>query len=90
MEITYDPRKRLTTLAERKLDFENAREVFAGATFHFRDTRTDYGEARIVTIGRVNGRMMVVVWTQRGNAHHIISMRKANEREEAKFAHQLG
>jgi uncharacterized DUF497 family protein len=90
MEITYDPKKRLATLAERKLDFENAREVFAGATFDFSDLRRDYGEVRMITIGRINGRMMVVVWTQRGGARHIISMRKANDREEEKFAHQLG
>lgn len=90
MEISYDPDKRLATLAERKLDFENAREVFAGPTFDFPDLRKDYGEARTVTIGRINGRMMVVVWTQRGRARHIISMRKANDREKARFAHQLG
>jgi uncharacterized DUF497 family protein len=90
LEITYDPKKRLTTLAERKLDFENAREVFAGPTFDFPDLRRDYGEVRMITIGRINGRMMVVVWTQRGGARHIISMRKASDREEEKFAHQLG
>ena len=90
MEITYDPKKRLETLAERKLDFENARVVFAGTTYDFQDRRKDYGEARTITIGRINRRMMVVVWTQRGNARHIISMRKANDGEKAKFAHQLG
>jgi uncharacterized protein len=90
MEITYDPGKRLRTLAERKLDFENARELFAGATFDAVDRRKDYGEERIVTVGLVNGRMMVVVWTQCGEARHIISMRKANDREKAKFAHKLG
>jgi len=41
MEITYDPKKRLETLAERKLDFENARVVFAGTTYDFQDRRKD-------------------------------------------------
>jgi uncharacterized DUF497 family protein len=33
--------------------------------------------------------MVVVVWTQRGEARHIISMRKANEREQAKYGQYL-
>jgi uncharacterized DUF497 family protein len=89
MRITYDPAKRLKTLAERKVDFDDARGIFAGVTFDFRDDRKDYGEVRMVTIGRIDGRMMVVVWTPRGNARHIISMRKANEREEARYAQRL-
>ncbi|MGH6908429.1 MAG: hypothetical protein ACREDX_11295 [Aestuariivirga sp.] len=32
MHITYDSAKRLKTLAERGLDFEDAVEVFAGRT----------------------------------------------------------
>ncbi|WP_349293554.1 hypothetical protein [Robbsia betulipollinis] len=33
--------------------------------------------------------MMVIVWTRRGDIRHIISMRKANEREQKKFAERL-
>lgn len=90
MRITYDPEKRLRTLAARRVDFEDARLVFEGTTFDFPDDRKDYGEVRIVTVGRVRGRMMVVVWTARGDARHVISMRKANEREKARFAQRLG
>jgi uncharacterized DUF497 family protein len=34
--------------------------------------------------------MVVVVWTQRGEARHVISMRKANDREQARYARYLG
>jgi uncharacterized DUF497 family protein len=37
----------------------------------------------------LRGRMVVVVWTRRGNARHIISMRKANDREKARFGKRL-
>ena len=89
MAITYDPPKREWTLRERRLDFEDAEQVFAGRTFDREDTRRDYGEVRIVTIGILRGRMIVVVWTPRGNDRHIISMRKANDRETARYAEEF-
>ncbi|QEA38133.1 BrnT family toxin [Pistricoccus aurantiacus] len=33
--------------------------------------------------------MMIMVWTPRGADRRIISMRKANEREQAKYRQQL-
>ncbi len=90
MKITYDPPKRDTTLRERGLDFETAAEVFAGYTYDRVDDRTDYGEVRTITVGLLAGRMVVVVWTQRGEARHVISMRKANDREQARYEKYLG
>jgi uncharacterized protein len=89
MAITYDPAKRDWTLRERGLDFEAAEEVFAGRIVQRQDIRRDYGEVRIVTIGFLRGRMVVVVWTPRGSDRHIISMRKANEREKARYAQEF-
>lgn len=53
------------------------------------DDRLDYGERRRITVGYLDGQI-VVVWTPRGQARRIISMRKENEREIAKFAQDLG
>jgi uncharacterized protein len=85
MSISFDPAKRDKTLAERGLAFEDSEEVFAGQTFQRVDDRHDYGETRIVTVGFLQGRMVIVVWTPRGSVRHIISMRKANEREQAQY-----
>jgi hypothetical protein len=89
MKITCDPAKRATTLVERGLDFEDAVEVFRGDTLEFPDDRRDYGETRIVTVGHLRGRMVIVVWTPRGGARHVISMRKANAREKTRFGKRL-
>lgn len=51
--------------------------------------RLDYGERRRITVGYLDGQI-VVVWTPRGQARRIISTRKENEREIAKFAQDLG
>lgn len=90
MEITYDPEKRDSTLARRGLDFEDAVHVFAGTTLTIEDDRYDYAETRYQTIGLLNERLVMVVWTERGSARHIISMRKCNDREEKKYGRQLG
>jgi uncharacterized DUF497 family protein len=90
MRITYDPAKRAWTLRERGLDFEQAAQVFAGPTFDQVDDRYDYGETRIITVGRLGERMVIVVWTPREEAGHVMSMRKANDREKARYSDRLG
>ena len=85
MRITFDPKKRERILRERRVDFKDAASVFDGPTFDVPDLRQDYGELRIRTAGYLRRRMVIVVWTPLGDARHIISMRKANDREQAKY-----
>jgi uncharacterized DUF497 family protein len=54
------------------------------------DVRQEYGESRLITVGWLKERMVVLVWTPRGAARRIISMRKANEREQNLYRHRLG
>lgn len=89
MRITYNAAKHAQTLRERGLDFRRAKDVFAGAHLTRPDDRQDYGELRFITAGWLDARMVVVVWTPRGRARRVISMRKANEREIQKLAPHL-
>ena len=59
--------------------------MFASATLTVEDDRRDYGEHRFITIGFLEGAMVILVWTPRGGAYRIISMRKANERERTLY-----
>jgi uncharacterized DUF497 family protein len=95
MRITFDPAKRERTLRERNLDFRDAPKVFAGLRFTFEDTRFEYPERRYVTVGLLDGRMVILVWTpdeeiEGGECRHVISMRKANGREQARYLQRLG
>ena len=85
MLLTFDPPKHQEAIEDRGLWFEDAAILFQGKTFEFEDIRKDYKEIRIICIGKLNGRMMVVGYTQRGDARHIFSMRKANPREQIKY-----
>ncbi len=89
MQIDFDPDKRDKAMAERGLDFARADEVFAATHFTAEDAREDYSETRYITVGKLDGRMIVMVWTPRGKVRRIISMRKANEREQTRYAHRL-
>ena len=89
MRISYDPGKRVRTLEDRGLDFDDAMIVFEGITVEVEDTRKDYGERRIICYGVLHGRMVVVGYTPRGPVRHIFSMRKANYREQIRLAPYL-
>ena len=87
--ITFDPAKREWTLRERGLDFLDAAEVFAGETIDIPDLRRNYGEERINSVGYFRGRMVIVCWTPREDARHIISMRRTNAREKKRYGQAI-
>ena len=86
MLISYDIRKRRSTLASRGLDFEDAVQVFQGVTVEVEDERQNYGERRIICYGLLAGRLVVVGYVQRGIDRHVFSMRKANGREKNRLS----
>lgn len=93
MRIAFDPAKR--TLRERGLEFEDALRIFAGPSFTFEDDRFDYPEVRFLTVGLLRRRMIVMVWSPdptvtEDEGRRVISMRKANVREQRWFADRLG
>jgi uncharacterized DUF497 family protein len=76
---------RARTLRERGPDFMDAAAVFAGEVYEFEDLRRDYGESRMICVGFLHGRMVIVGYVERGGVHHVFTMRKANEREIKKY-----
>ncbi|MBF0439536.1 MAG: BrnT family toxin [Magnetococcales bacterium] len=82
MKLEYDLEKWKKTKDDRGLDFNDAPKVFMSSRrITWEDTRKDYGEKREITMGELAGRLMVLVYTERGDTIRIVSMRKANERE---------
>lgn len=90
MKIEYDEAKRLKTFAERGLDFARSGEVFDGTEWTWPDDRVEYAEPRFITFGFLDGRMVALVWTERNGNCRIISMRKANDREQASYRRSMG
>lgn len=82
MNFEWDEAKSEACFAERGFDFAYAARVFFDPNRLIEaDTRYSYGEDRYRLMGRIEGRLFVVVYTPRGDAIRIISARKANQRE---------
>lgn len=81
---TWDERKRRTNIKRHGLDFEGAEAIWDNLTVTREDIRHSYGEARFVTFGLLDGEVVVLVYTERENDIHIISLRRA-EKYEARY-----
>jgi uncharacterized DUF497 family protein len=90
VRVTFDPAKRALTLQHRGLDFADAAKLFAGKHATVTDGRRDYGEARFITAGLINGRFVVLVWTPREGTRRIISMRYGHADEERRWRDRMG
>ncbi len=86
MLVTFDPLERARPIADRGLDFADAKVVFAGPRLRIEDQRRDHGETRWICFGRLNGRMVVIGDVERAGWRHVFSMRKADDREQRRFA----
>jgi uncharacterized DUF497 family protein len=86
MTYDWDPAKAITNLRKHSVDFADAATVFADD--YALTIPDDYpDEERFVTIGMdALGRILVVVFTWRGQRIRIISARKAESHERKQYA----
>ncbi len=82
MRIEFDPAKSAKNEADRGFGFAFAARVFLGQLAIFRDLRVDYGEARMVAVGEIDGKLYTVVYTDRSNVRRIISAHRASRQEK--------
>ncbi len=90
MTYEWDGAENRSNVAKHGLDFEDAELVFTAPRVTFVDNRFDYGEERFVTLGLLGGRLVMIAHAQRGETTRIISMRKANRREQKIYQERLG
>ena len=84
MEFSWDENKRLRTIEVRGLDFVGARRFFDGRPIvHQPSPRSD--EDRWKSTIEMDGAHYTLVWLWRGEARHIISMRRAHAQEIRKY-----
>ena len=81
MQAEWDEEKCRANLEKHGLSFEDAWQVLAGDTITIPDERYDYGEDRLITLGRLGGPGSGCGACRQGENTRIISMRKANARE---------
>jgi uncharacterized DUF497 family protein len=85
VQFDWDTAKADSNLAKHGIDFDDAVRVFDDPRARTTDvTQPEYGEERFKTVGIVDGRIIAVIFTDRGAIRRIISARRSrrNERRE--------
>jgi hypothetical protein len=90
MKYEWDEAKNRKNIAKHGLSFEDADQVFSGPCVMFEDDRFGYWEERLVTLGLLAGRLVVIAHAPRDEGTRIISMRKGNRREQKIYQKRLG
>ena len=83
MRFEFDPAKNERNIQERGISFASSAEFDWTTALVLRSDRT--GEARYMAVGEIEGRLHVLVYTKRGQALRIISLRRANSREVKRY-----
>jgi len=83
--VIHDPKKRRSNLLKHKVELTDCYEAFDAPMVSREDTREDYGEQRFVSLGLVKGKVVVLVWVDRGDEPRLISCRRAEPHEEEAY-----
>jgi len=81
MEFDWDESKSEEVRKRRGFGLAEASRIFEGFTLEWSDVREDWGEARVVAIGEVEGLVLAVIYTDRGPVRRIVTARVARKKE---------
>ncbi|MBB3016541.1 BrnT family toxin [Cupriavidus alkaliphilus] len=88
MLIEFDPAKDRANQAKHGISLAAAESFEWDCAVIDPDTRFEYAEERFQGLGLIGNRVHMVVFTVRGDSIRIISLRRANKREEKRYADQ--
>ena len=86
MSFEWDEEKAAANVAKHGIRFDYAARVFLDPyRIEMPDDREEYGEVRYKTIGMVDNRVLVVVYTIRNGHIRLISARRAERYEQRQY-----
>jgi len=85
MQFEWDEAKRRKLLEQRGIDILDAALIFEGAVLTETDSRTDYGETRYISTGKVDGDYFVVVHTARPPNVRLVTAWRAGRRARRRY-----
>ena len=90
MQYEWDEQKNEINIAKHGIDFADAPRLFSGPVRVILDDRQDYGEDRWIGLGLLEGRVVVVAFTEpRENVVRVISLRRALSHEQKQYEQYL-
>jgi uncharacterized protein len=85
MEYEWDAEKAAANIAKHGVPFERVAQFEWDEAQIEEDDRRPYGERRFYALGMIEGRIHALIFTRRGEAVRVISLRKANDRERRRY-----
>lgn len=88
MRIVFDPAKNAVNIRDRALAFEQAAEFNFNDALIVEDLRHAYPERRLQALGYIGQRLHMLVFSRIAGGIRVISFRKANKREVARYENE--
>ena len=85
MQFEWDEKKNEKLKADRGLSFEDARQVWDDPDRIVIPSSQETDEPRFLTIGKIGTKIHAVIFTIRGSATRLISVRRAHPNEEKRY-----
>ncbi len=89
MKIEFDPGKDAINTAKHGVSLADAVLLEWELIWATEDARSDYREPRMIGYAPIGSRVYCIVFTERGEARRVISLRKANRREVRLYADKI-
>jgi uncharacterized DUF497 family protein len=83
--ITFDGRKRKANIAKHGIDLAEVESAFDSPMVTIEDDRVAYGEQRLKSLAWWNGRVVVLLWTERDSGAHVFSCQDADKSQTRQY-----
>ena len=88
-EFEWDDAKRRSTIRKHGIDFKDAKLIFDGRPV-LHAPSNQKGEERWIAVGSLEGFLISVIYTFRGEKIRLITVRRANRREREHYDEKIG
>lgn len=89
MTIEFDPAKDARNELVHGVSLARYEDIDSDSVIVKADLRRDYGEERLLQFGLIDGRLHVAVITKRNGRTRVLSLRRANRREEKRYEKEI-
>ena len=89
MSVSYDSNKNKRNIEQRGLNFDQVADLDWDNAWIYQDERNEYNEIRFIAYSMLDKRLHFVCFTETKDGIHVISFRKANNREVKRYEHEI-
>jgi len=90
MSFEWDEGKRQQNLHKHGIDFVDAIQLWSHFHIEIPSEQKLHGEERFLAIGKIDGRLVTVIFTRRGATRRLISARYSRRNEKENYQNGIG